>query len=1791
MAKRLFFPILFLLISGISNAQSVDPNVPGDYYLENPEEVGPPEDPVLEPELFPEEQILNATRPRTWSPNGTRLGMPGLANIWAHDGDHPHYTDFIPTESDDVIVVPLKHDIRYAGSTYKHLTIASGARIFLGNYENYKIPADGVDGSYPYVKPIIPMVGDLIPAPRNTRISVAWRNFDEHGDEFTVLEIGPFLVDFNYRFYDNSESRLVKVQMLCQVSFYNDGEIQVQYWIQENERSVAHSINPSKNTYSGQRLGFFMNPPYVYNGAKRIQKQNLYGMFEPIKIFDDGKLREGWIAKSFQADDLKFDVIDGELEINFGTKDFPGAVLAYDHARENPIVGSFQQLEIQTKPVYVENAYNNDPIYLWYFNESGSFFNQTEAAGYPYLDENAVLQVSDKMIDVCMSLECVYVHRDPTIHNRISPATYSVTWNEMKKNGINVDTIPAPALKIQVDPKNTERRVSPNRTVRIKEIKFSLVQPASIQFKPPVTKELKYDGAVGYLEVAGRKAPLQMPEGANVEATIHSTPGYVISKIEVNGGVAYDENNPSSSLPDVYVNYSQDRNTATIRLTMDGDKKVSASYRFCTQRKLPEVIPSYVKNEIFLNPMDKSKVVTTYSIKDGFDRVVQTQEDLDNGRFSVSAQYFDYAGNAQYAPKTFVVENKSAYSFEKMHCWQCVTKSGAFYNGDTSSIKARVDAFGYPYTEHNYHYGENKAIVGESAGMGEASFKLGTNFVRTWKIPIATYGSDEFFTIDQLKDKTFGLFNGSGAALDNEYLGRLTTITEDDLDTSKNEFDYPYVLTINQALDGSFSQTITDGPGNVWATWIAHDDDVLISRNVYDPNTSLLDRSYVEGRSGFEKSYEYDFKGRLLAVESPDRGRSEMRYDLKNRIRFTRNAKQIAKGGVQKDYFNIFVYDDQDRVVQMGEVRGGCSACFDYFFTDLPSGTVIHLLSETIYGKPTVNDLRSKSSRLGVNLATDIVNSIEGVSSYDVGATISYDGKDNVNTMKFSSFDRLGRLKTEWTVYLFADDAPAIKRDYEYTSSGQIARTVASEWDATQNSWTPLSKRVMAYGPKDRLENIYEQDATDDTKKWELARYSYDAAGSLESTTYFDKDQTVYTKSSRGDIYGRATRIRYGDAAGNDLYVEELGYSEPHLNRVSTLKHTWMPRSGLNKVVEESFDYDDLGHLTTFNTDMASMTRGQYSYDILGRMTAKSEAGSSVVFGYVDGSYQPASISINGVASNDLRRYDVSGNVWLDQRKKYAYSLNSFGLPDRIRQFSNVPLWISLDNVDGLAQLPGEIGHTDFLYDENGRQIWKHEKVTINGVDYEEMKIPGVGEYYTNRHAVGGALHLSRVDLVAGGFRLGSRVGSAVFPVTDAQGNIRGFATIDGLESVYGYYPYGTPESVAGSSIDDSRRWQGKEFDIQQDKYDFGARYYDPFLGLWMSPDPAGQFANSYSYGGDPINYIDPTGMWSFGIGLVVSWDTQHGWGIGIGASTGDGNDLSYVWHEDGSDSFNATAGGSYQFYAVNLNAGVGYSYNSVSGKSLTAQGGACIGNQEVACAGGQVGGGAYWDGNGEFMGTTAYAEAYATAAGGLARVSSGYEKGFMGMEGRGGYAAGSLAGIHAEWSERGGWSGGFRQSVYYGVTNNGNELGADGVHREVSRLLLIPELGSLGHIKLGASVDETKKGLGIVQKEKILETVESIDKNYAERLRLYYGNGTSLTESQYKELTFFLETKAGLSNVWRPNASSYHKDTYAKGIFDYGNLEFKYMPGCNNVFSSYNHGNNVIDHIFLDMIGYLFSN
>lgn len=162
-------------------------------------------------------------------------------------------------------------------------------------------------------------------------------------------------------------------------------------------------------------------------------------------------------------------------------------------------------------------------------------------------------------------------------------------------------------------------------------------------------------------------------------------------------------------------------------------------------------------------------------------------------------------------------------------------------------------------------------------------------------------------------------------------------------------------------------------------------------------------------------------------------------------------------------------------------------------------------------------------------------------------------------------------------------------------------------------------------------------------------------------------------------------------------------------------------------------------------------------------------------------------------------------------------------------------------------------------YDESGNRIW-YSVEDADGSGYALATLPGVGVYYADRTSGSlGKFSLKRMDLVAGGFREGVN-GAVYIPVADAQGNVRGYASKGGLESAYGYYAYGTVDEIANGTADDNKRWQGKEFDGEHGKYYFGARYFDPFFALWMSPDPAGQFSNPYTYGGDPVNFVDPNG-------------------------------------------------------------------------------------------------------------------------------------------------------------------------------------------------------------------------------------------------------------------------------------------------------------------------------------------
>ena len=87
------------------------------------------------------------------------------------------------------------------------------------------------------------------------------------------------------------------------------------------------------------------------------------------------------------------------------------------------------------------------------------------------------------------------------------------------------------------------------------------------------------------------------------------------------------------------------------------------------------------------------------------------------------------------------------------------------------------------------------------------------------------------------------------------------------------------------------------------------------------------------------------------------------------------------------------------------------------------------------------------------------------------------------------------------------------------------------------------------------------------------------------------------------------------------------------------------------------------------------------------------------------------------------------------------------------------------------------------------------------------------------------------------------------------------------------YLPYGAVEESLSQGDDVFRsKFTGKERDAESGLVYFGARYYDPELGRFLTGDPARQFASPYLYAaGDPVNHIDPDGRFVFLLALVAA--------------------------------------------------------------------------------------------------------------------------------------------------------------------------------------------------------------------------------------------------------------------------------------------------------------------------------
>ena len=1238
--------------------------------------------------------------------------------------------------------------------------------------------------------------------------SFIWKAYDGNENDENNINQDRFMTVINQSFTFGRDD-----PYMVQFVVYPDGEMQVQLW-RVNASDVYH------------RPDWF---EAKYFDGKKQHKMPFIPYTREMELLSSNGLRPGWIAKSMRdedVNDIQFEM-DGNgkgLHVFVDGKNADlGGVIAYDNSREHPVVGSFSSVDIQT-----EGLPENDfpAFYCWYFNE---FYGTWDAK---YSQEKSFSKGNSSF----------------TMYREDFQYTWDAYMNKSRtgKDGSalpvlfenEISFIKAPAIKFQ-------RKSSPSSYMLekfdfyISSIKYKLRQIPSVQFLPNRSKALFKikNGEGGRFEIPYLKGLYDSHEkitnyelfkGQNVKGTINVFPGNEIDEISIasrNGRICTDHVHINNE--DVAACGVQFKRIAEDKVSFDASvyetTVLTIRYKKCTKRELT-IVPEIHKTETFSSSGEYKNTFESASILGAFGAEIQTQEKIVDDKYIISTSYSNEFKQTRFVPMKFVHESSLGdFEYVDLACKNCIDLANSYYAGQ--SPIDQPDAFGFAYSEFDAPNGKN-GVVSSTAGIAKRSFAyLGDENEKTWSMPVSS--DEDFIPFEHLVD------------------WQIEKMFHKNID---NYLHLNYTLTVSRGTDGKFTQKISDSKGQLKSSWFYNGHVPVVSLYEYDSYGNLIKTKLKNDERLVEEST-YDAQGRIATSKSNDRGLNEFKYDSYGRLKYTRSAMQKAKGE-----FSATFYDEYGRSVALGIVTGD-----DNVFNN-PDGDVsaiVRYVSKTIYGLPEISVLQQYG--VSQELAAEILSKMDGTRPNDIGAVISFDGKGQVAKIVMSSYDVIGMNTDKWII-LGLKGFPAIHLQYEYDNSRKPVKTFFSTWNGS--SWDAKSQRTRDYDYKGRLKWVKENDR-------DLAKYTYTENGNISKKEYFDNGSLIMEKSISADVYGRVTDVNYKNDAGNEIYSTKLGFSNDLSSRVTSLDHSWsgvLNRGDVKRKGLYSYDYNDR------LSNVVGSFAASYEFDEIGRMSKKVEGDDGIEFSYANPSYRPSGYSVNGESETkdvEYFKYDASGNIWYDKHNKVVYKNSELGLPVKITTFTNMPSNITLEDVNEEKDFANVESVVDVTYDEAGNRLWYSVDNRVRDEKWIEVTLPGIGVFKSQDvDAANPAYELVRQDLVAGAYRDAS--GKAHFPVLDAQGSVRGYVTKSGLESAYDYYPYGTVVEVSPNAGDDNKRWQDKEFDNEHGKYYFGSRYFDPFFGMWMSPDPAGQFANPYTYGGDPINFVDPNGEEALSAGAVI---------------------------------------------------------------------------------------------------------------------------------------------------------------------------------------------------------------------------------------------------------------------------------------------------------------------------------
>lgn len=435
--------------------------------------------------------------------------------------------------------------------------------------------------------------------------------------------------------------------------------------------------------------------------------------------------------------------------------------------------------------------------------------------------------------------------------------------------------------------------------------------------------------------------------------------------------------------------------------------------------------------------------------------------------------------------------------------------------------------------------------------------------------------------------------------------------------------------------------------------------------------------------------------------------------------------------------------------------------------------------------------------------------------SLDKNISYTYDSAENGKGLKASistpevtynyTYDLLGNVKQKTTK--ISDLNESYVETYSYNALKHILQTDLPD----------KSSFIYSYGEDELLSGVGFQAApTSDI----IQIASYENYTALGKYTKIDFDNGVDTNLTY-DILGR---MQTSKTTLENNILRDYTYA---WNRAAKILNIEDVRISPTMDFSQDFTYDEMGYLSHASSLYGEM---DYSYNLTGDITSFNQT----TYDYNTTKKHQMISSSDGISLTYDDKGNMSSKITSANQATYSYDV--------------VGNLISVQN-------NGVTSEIQFAYDDHWQRVW-HKKADGAAIYYispsyvvtcqTSSSCDTMRYIYGDSHVVASVSSANEMR-----YYHSNNIGSTTL-ITDANGTETDYVT---------YLPFGSiDENNSNIKEDFLQKFSGKELD-DSNLYYFGARYYDPDLRRFTTPDPAKQFASPYVYvANDPIKNTDPDG-------------------------------------------------------------------------------------------------------------------------------------------------------------------------------------------------------------------------------------------------------------------------------------------------------------------------------------------